>query len=76
MKLEYNLGRRPEEEQLALDFRDGLARTMEERVELGFLPMKLPVMDDAPYRVFATMEEYRTWAESSLPRYLGYYRND
>jgi len=45
---------------------------VEERIELGFIPMKLPIIDDVPYRVFDRMDDYRRWAED-LPRWLGYY---
>jgi len=31
-------------------------------------------MDDAPYRVFDTMEDYRRWCEQNLPKWLGYGR--
>jgi hypothetical protein len=34
--------------------------------------MKLPVVDDAPYRIFDTMAEYRKWANDNLPVWLGY----
>jgi hypothetical protein len=75
-KLIYRIGKITEEEQLMLDFWDGLSRTVEERIDLGFVPVKLPVIDDMPYRIFDTMEEYRKWAEMTLPRYLGYYQKN
>lgn len=75
-KLLYKIGRAAEEEHLMLDFLDGLSRTVEERIDLGFVPFKLPVMDDMPYRIFKTMEEYCKWSEEALPPYLGYYRRD
>jgi hypothetical protein len=68
------IGRIPEEESLKLDFMDGLLRTIEERISFGFVPLKIPVMDEMPYRIFETMEEYRKWSEEKLPRFLGYYR--
>ena len=71
-KLIYKIGKIGEEEQLRLDFEDGLSRSVEERIELGFIPMKLPIIDDVPYRVFDRMADYRRWAEN-LPRWLGYY---
>ncbi len=73
-KLMYKIGKAPEEEQLRLDFLDGLSRTVEERINLGLIPLKFPIVDDEPYRIFETMEEYRSWTESTVPRYLGYYR--
>ncbi|MBI4547169.1 MAG: hypothetical protein HY707_04260 [Ignavibacteriae bacterium] len=74
--LNYKIGKAPEEEHLMLDFEDSLTRTVEERIELGLIPIKLPLFNDASYRVFTTMQEYRTWAERTLPRYLGYYRSN
>ena len=32
------------------------------------------VLDDAPFRAFDTMEEYRQWCEKNLPDWLGYGR--
>ena len=70
------MGKAAEEEHLMLDFQDGLSRTVEERINLGFVPVKLPVIDDMPYRIFETMEEYCRWAEETLPKYLGYYKHN
>ena len=75
-KLIYRIGKLSEEEQLKLDFAEGLSRSVEERIELGFIPMKLPVIDDAPYRIFSTIKEYREWAHNNLPKWLGYYLTD
>jgi hypothetical protein len=76
-RLFYHIGRLSEEEALRLDYLDGLSRTMSERIELGFIPMKLPVMDEERYRIFNSTKEYRQWANQNLPRWLGYYcRND
>ena len=61
---------------MTLDFQDGLSRTVEERINLGFMLVKLPVIDDVPYRIFETMEEYSKWAEKTLPLYLGYYKTN
>jgi hypothetical protein len=33
-----------------------------------------PVLDDAPYRSFESMEEYRRWCEENLPLWLGHGR--
>lgn len=49
-----------------------LERTLEHRIKYGFFRQYKPVLDDAPYRVFDTMKEYREWANENLPRYLGY----
>ena len=49
-----------------------LERTVEQRLKYGFFRNYKPVLDDAPYRVFETMAEYRQWADENLPEYLGY----
>jgi hypothetical protein len=72
----YHIGRLTEEEQWGLDFLDGLSRTVYERIELGLIPMKLPVIDEERYRIFDTMEEYRKWVSRNIPLWLGYYRTD
>lgn len=55
-KLMYRIGKTTEKEQLMLDFWDGLSRTVEDRINLGFVLVKLPVIDDMPYRIFETEE--------------------
>ncbi len=49
-----------------------LERTVEQRLKYGFFRQYKPVLDDAPYRIFETMAEYRKWADENLPEYLGY----
>jgi hypothetical protein len=49
-------------------------RPLKDRINYGFIRTYKPVLDDAPYRSFATMEEYRQWCEASLPKWLGYAR--
>ena len=49
-----------------------LERSVEQRIKYGFFRQYKPVLDDAPYRIFDTMKEYREWADENLPRYLGY----
>jgi hypothetical protein len=73
-ELIYKIGRPTEEEQVTLDFRDGLLRSVDERISLGLIPLRLPVINDVPYRVFESLDDYRAWADRELPRYLGYYR--
>jgi len=75
-KVTYQIGRISEEEQLRFDFADGLSRTVYERIQLGFLPMKLPVIDEVPYRIFGTTREYRKWANENTPTWLGYHSKD
>jgi len=73
-KVIYHLGKLNEKEELRLDFADGLSRTIKERIELGFIPMKIPILDEAPYRIFDSMDEYQKWATENLPKWLGYYK--
>ena len=54
--------------------RQYLELSVEERIRRGFRRESRPVLDDAPFRVFNTMEEYRRWCEQNLPAYLGYGR--
>lgn len=44
------------------------------RVRYAFVKTYKPVLDDAPYRSFESMEEYRQWCETNLPSWLGYGR--
>ena len=58
------------------DFREQCRRQMqrpiEDRIKYGFCRMYKPVLDDAPWRVFETMAEYREWCATHLPDYLGF----
>ncbi|HKP02741.1 MAG TPA: hypothetical protein VJU77_05185 [Chthoniobacterales bacterium] len=54
--------------------RRGLDRDVMTRIKYGFCHVHKPVLDDMPYRSFATMAEYRAWCEANLPAYLGYGR--
>jgi hypothetical protein len=72
----YHIGRLTEDEALGLDFADGLSRPLHERIEFGFCLMKLPVIDEEPYRIFSSTKEYRQWANRNLPSWLGYYSAD
>ena len=47
---------------------------VEERIRLGFRREYRPVLDDAPWRAFNTMADYRTWCKANLPDYLGFER--
>jgi len=64
--------------QTAEEFREQCRRQMERplssRLKYGFYRMYKPVLDDAPWRSFNSMAEYRAWCETNLPEYLGYKR--
>lgn len=49
-----------------------LERSLAQKFKYGFFRQYKPILDDAPFRVFETMKEYREWADKNLPRYLGY----
>jgi hypothetical protein len=51
-----------------------MARDILTRLRYGFVRTYKPVLDDAPYRIFDTMADYRQWCEEKLPKYLGYHQ--
>ena len=51
-----------------------LERDSRTRMLCGFVRTYKPVLDDAPYRIFDSMKDYRKWCEKALPRYLGYFQ--
>ena len=59
-------------------FREQCRRQMDRplalRLKYGFFRTYKPVLDDAPWRAFNTMAEYRAWCEANLPAYLGFKR--
>ena len=52
--------------------RRNLLRSVEERMRYGFNYVYKPVLDDADWRSFDSMAEYRKWCRENLPAYLGY----
>jgi hypothetical protein len=56
------------------EFEAAARRPLALRVKYAFIKTYKPVMDDAAYRSFATMEDYRRWCETELPSWLGYGR--
>ena len=63
------------EQEWIRDFEAAARRTLEERMRYAFIRTRKPVLDDAPFRAFATTAEYRRWCEEHLPSWLGYGRN-
>ena len=43
-------------------------------MKYAFIKTYKPVLDDAPFRSFDTMADYRAWCEANLPEWLGYGR--
>ncbi|MEK6302657.1 MAG: hypothetical protein AABO41_18250 [Acidobacteriota bacterium] len=56
------------------EFEAAARRPLELRMRYAFIKTYKPVMDDATYRSFDTMEDYRRWCEDNLPSWLGYGR--
>jgi hypothetical protein len=56
------------------EFEAAARRPLELRFRYAFIRTYKPVMDDAPFRSFETMAEYRRWCEENLPSWLGYGR--
>ncbi len=55
------------------EFEAAASRPLAVRLRYAFLKTYKPVLDDAPYRAFDRMADYRRWAET-LPAWLGYGR--
>ncbi len=56
------------------EFEAAARRPLATRLRYAFIKTHKPVLDDAKYRSFESMEEYRRWCESELPDWLGYGR--
>ena len=56
------------------EFEAAARRPLAVRWRYAFIRTYKPVLDDARYRSFDTMEEYRRWCEDRLPAWLGYGR--
>ena len=56
------------------EFEAAARRPLELRMRYAFIKTYKPVLDDARFRAFDTMEDYRRWCERELPEWLGYGR--
>ena len=56
------------------EFEAAARRPLRQRLRYAFIKTYKPVLDDAKYRSFDSMEEYRRWCEANLPDWLGYGR--
>jgi hypothetical protein len=56
------------------DFEAASKRPIEQHIQNSFIHTYKPVLDDAEYRSFDTLEDYRRWCEENLPEWLGYSR--
>ena len=63
-----------ERQQWLEEFEAAAGRSLETRMRYAFIRTYKPVMDDARYRAFDTMDDYRRWCDEHLPVWLGYAR--
>ena len=56
------------------EFEAAAKRPLPLRWRYAFIKAYKPVLDDAKFRAFDTMEDYRQWCEQNLPKWLGYGR--
>lgn len=56
------------------EFEAAARRPLEQQMRYAFIQTYKPVLDDAPFRAFDTLEDYRRWCEANLPEWLGYIR--
>jgi hypothetical protein len=54
------------------DFEAAARRPLKQRMRYAFIKTYKPVLDDARFRAFDTMAEYRAWCAANLPEWLGY----
>lgn len=57
------------------DFEANSKRSLETRIKYSFVKTFKPIMDEAKFRAFNTLLDYRTWCENNLPKWLGYSQN-
>jgi hypothetical protein len=62
------------ERQWLEEFEAAARRSLAQRIKYGFIRTYKPVLDDAEFRAFDSMAEYRAWCEANLPEWLGYGR--
>jgi hypothetical protein len=54
------------------EFEAAARRPLAQRWKYAFIKTYKPVMDDARFRAFDTMQDYRNWCDANLPDWLGY----
>lgn len=63
-----------EQQQWLAEFEAAARRPLPLRMRYAFIRTYKPVLDDASFRAFETMADYRAWCETQLPEWLGYGR--
>ena len=56
------------------EFEAAARRPIALRIRYGFIKTYKPVIDDARFRSFDSMEQYRQWCQANVPDWLGYGR--
>lgn len=56
------------------EFEAAARRPLKTRFRYAFIHTYKPVLDDAPYRAFDSLADYRAWCEANVPQWLGYGR--
>ena len=54
------------------EFEAAARRPLRSRLRYAFIHTYKPVLDDARYRSWGSMAEYRAWCAAELPSWLGY----
>ena len=72
--LELRTPSEAERQQWEAEFEAAARRSLEQRMKYAFIKTYKPVLDDANFRAFDSLEEYRAWCEANLPSWLGYHR--
>ena len=57
------------------EFDAAARRPLRTRFRYAFVHTYKPVLDDAAYRAFDSMADYRAWCEHNVPSWLGYGRS-
>jgi len=63
-----------EKKEWLVDFKAATRRRLKDRLDYSFIRTFKPVLDEAKFRSFDSMKDYRQWCEQHLPRWLGYGR--
>ena len=63
----------PGQEEWWREFDAASRRPLPLRMRYAFIRTHKPVLDDAAYRSFDSMSEYRAWCDRSLPVWLGFH---
>ena len=68
--MRYIIGRSNKLEEI--EFEISLYKSLSQRINSSFIKTYKPIIDDAPYRIFDLMSDYRKWCRKKLPKWLGY----